>query len=835
MRWFNQICHVTALRHCVCGFFLFESALAGNTDPAWQRDSLMTPGRPGSSVWLAVADTASGPELLSYDSSLSYASRFGADTGHEYWLIAGERFFTTGGTSGAGNLVERIVALDIDGDGPGGMDAYAVGMVQKVGSVTTGGVARWDGTQWTALGTWPFGTYGGWLQDVAVFDDGSGPALYACGHASGVNGTCLWKLDNGAWGLVGSGLANGAYGEIWGRALELWDDGNGPKLYLAGSFGLAGQTSPNLVSWDGTNFAAVGTGLVGDIVDDLAVLDEGSGTRLFASGDITSASGDPTIHTIARWDGVAFSAVLNGGGQGISSNVTAYGPWLRALDLQDGAGPALYVLGNVSSSFGAGIHRWDGTDWTVVPDSSATTTSLEAFDPDGSGPEPIRLISGTSYFDGSAWLALPNWQAEPRHAKRLTLWDNGGGEAIFGVDRELATFDGAHWTVLGPPVGDLTAVDPNGPASTAYLEAIAAHDDGSGPALYIAGDFTHYLGSPVGHVIRYDGTTFSPVATGISSAVGHVPTLVSFDDGSGSKLYAAGYFWNNSSSTWEYRVSRWDGVAWNTIHTALGSTNHLAVLDDGSGPALYAAGTLNAGGAGILKWNGTAFVDHTTSVGGSINVIAAYDDGSGPALFAGGNFTTAGGVSAKRVAKWTGSAWVALGTGLDKYTGSSVSVQVRSMHVHDDGNGPRLYVGGIFHTAGGLPARDIAAWDGSAWHDLDLGMALSQTYYYATPVESMVTFDDGSGPGLFVGGSFGFVGGADGFPSGGFAKWGLAAPDCVGDLNGDGSVDLDDLSILLVNFGTTGSGTPEQGDLNGDGNIDLTDLSMLLVVFGVTC
>ncbi len=63
----------------------------------------------------------------------------------------------------------------------------------------------------------------------------------------------------------------------------------------------------------------------------------------------------------------------------------------------------------------------------------------------------------------------------------------------------------------------------------------------------------------------------------------------------------------------------------------------------------------------------------------------------------------------------------------------------------------------------------------------------------------------------------------------------LVCNACPADLNGDGSVDLDDLSVLLVHFGTIGGGTPAQGDLNGDGNIDLTDLSMLLTQFGTTC
>ena len=38
---------------------------------------------------------------------------------------------------------------------------------------------------------------------------------------------------------------------------------------------------------------------------------------------------------------------------------------------------------------------------------------------------------------------------------------------------------------------------------------------------------------------------------------------------------------------------------------------------------------------------------------------------SGTNLYAGGGFTTAGGVPANYIAKWDGSAWSALGSGMD--------------------------------------------------------------------------------------------------------------------------------------------------------------------------
>ncbi len=58
---------------------------------------------------------------------------------------------------------------------------------------------------------------------------------------------------------------------------------------------------------------------------------------------------------------------------------------------------------------------------------------------------------------------------------------------------------------------------------------------------------------------------------------------------------------------------------------------------------------------------------------------------------------------------------------------------------------------------------------------------------------------------------------------------------CEGDLDGDRDVDLDDLAILLANYGMTSGAAYEDGDLDGDEDVDLNDLAMLLAVYGTTC
>jgi hypothetical protein len=55
--------------------------------------------------------------------------------------------------------------------------------------------------------------------------------------------------------------------------------------------------------------------------------------------------------------------------------------------------------------------------------------------------------------------------------------------------------------------------------------------------------------------------------------------------------------------------------------------------------------------------------------------------------------------------------------------------------------------------------------------------------------------------------------------------------DCVGDVNGDLRVDLQDLNLVLANFGTSQTG----GDANSDGQVNLLDLNLVLAGFDTVC
>jgi hypothetical protein len=117
-------------------------------------------------------------------------------------------------------------------------------------------------------------------------------------------------------------------------------------------------------------------------------------------------------------------------------------------------------------------------------------------------------------------------------------------------------------------------------------------------------------------------------------------------------------------------------------------------------------------------------------------------DGSGN-LYIGGKFTIVGDVFATNIAKWNGSSWSALGSGI---IGDVDFPGVYALAV----SGSDLYAGGYFTTAGGGAANYIAKWNGSTWSPL--GSGLGGIY----PVVNALAV---SGSDLYAGGHFTTAGG----------------------------------------------------------------------------
>jgi hypothetical protein len=98
------------------------------------------------------------------------------------------------------------------------------------------------------------------------------------------------------------------------------------------------------------------------------------------------------------------------------------------------------------------------------------------------------------------------------------------------------------------------------------------------------------------------------------------------------------------------------------------------------------------------------------TLNGTVFALTVWDAGNGPELYAGGYFTSAGSTAVNHVARWDGVSWHALGSGTDD--------AVYCFFEYDG----ELIIGGRFTTAGGAPANRIAAWNGSSWRNLGTGL-----------------------------------------------------------------------------------------------------------------
>lgn len=218
------------------------------------------------------------------------------------------------------------------------------------------------------------------------------------------------------------------------------------------------------------------------------------------------------------------------------------------------------------------------------------------------------------------------------------------------------------------------------------------------------------LGAGVGNNPDYDGVT----------------AMASFN----GNLVVGGFF-DSIGNIAANGVASWNGTSWSAMGQGINtlfnnnsyiSLNALAVYNN----ELYAGGSFTMAGQvpvyGIARWSGTQWVAVGSGLGfyvsngdtlyPSVNCLAVYNG----SLFAGGAFYTANGNVVNNVAMWNGTSWSAVGAGL----GSGVNTR-SAVFCMDTLNG-LLYAGGGFINASGLTAYNIASWNGTTWAALGNGV-----------------------------------------------------------------------------------------------------------------
>jgi hypothetical protein len=262
------------------------------------------------------------------------------------------------------------------------------------------GIALWNGTTWSSLGSGVNGT----VTSLIVF----GNELYAAGTfttAGGNPANRIAKWNGSAWSSLGLGLNGTA--EIMAIHNNI--------LYVGGSFTTAGGITVNRVaSWSGSAWGSLGAGTNGT-VNSLASYNN----ELYVGGAFTTVGGVP-VNRIARWNGSNWNVV----GSGIVTGSNVY-------DMKQ-HGSNLVVVGLFTNAGGAtseNIAQWNGASWSSM----------------GAGLTGGSARCMTSYL-GDLYVGGLFTNSGANTVNRIARWTGSGFVALStggtnGDVRTLGTFD----------------------------------------------------------------------------------------------------------------------------------------------------------------------------------------------------------------------------------------------------------------------------------------------------------------------------------------------------------------------------------------------------------
>lgn len=268
------------------------------------------------------------------------------------------------------------------------------------------------------------------------------------------------------------------------------------------------------------------------------------------------------------------------------------------------------------------------------------------------------------------------------------------------------------------PDGTWSAMGTGGAGGTTVgTQAMAIGLDGR---VYAGGSWTSMNGvANTSKIAYWDPVALTWNAMGTGASGGDVYAILVAADGS---VYAAGDFTAMGGVANTTRIARWTGSAWASVTGASTANGAVYALSQAPSGVFYIGGNFTSiGGTAanrIVRWDG-ASTWTAMGTGAAVQVVSVVVAPNGTDVYAGGSFTSMGGVaSTGRIARWNGTVWNALGTGLP--TGGSEFVGRLAF-----GQQNLLYVTGQFATAGGVPADNIASWNGVAFAPLSSGLAYS--------------------------------------------------------------------------------------------------------------
>lgn len=634
----------------------------------------------------------------------------------------------------------------LDEDGMLDVPADFSGAIDPAGFALTSGPreaprfstrAAVDG-EWKSFGGSPYGC-GGSIHAIEVAPSG---VVYLGGYFSSCEDSPASNVvayDPGTGSFEALAGANGKH--LDGRVLALAvADGD---LYVGGEFSHAdGQPASGVARFDGDAWHPLGAGIPSSNftfpqVSAIAVV----GTDIYVGGGFDQA-GSIEVRGIARFDGSEWYTL----GAGID-----YGE-VFALYAADGD---LYVGGEFTAAGGIEsrcVARWDGSNWHGVGSGIGDPgewCQVHALEGHGDDIYAAGFFSqegnNVARWDGSAWHGVgpkgsPGLGGLPRALAVAggDLYASGHFEEAGGQQASyIARWDGSNWNALA-------AQEVEGLNALAVALAVVGDD------VYVGGHFTR-AGDLTSHgIARWDGVGWQAVGQGRGQGISGFVNAVAV---MGSDVYVAGRF-ELAGGVPANNIARWDGSQWHSLGTGEENgvqggfdlffgyrppeVDALAVI----GSDLYVGGGFRyAGGLvanQIARWDGSAWHMLDSGIGVAYNPARALAV-AGDDLYVGGSFSEVSGLETYRVARWDGSSWHAVGEG-----GGVAGGWVNALAVKDG----ELYAAGNIHGMGGVVVNNIARWDGNSWHALDSG--LTRFDHGSGWVYALTVMDDD----LYAGGHF---------------------------------------------------------------------------------
>lgn len=427
-----------------------------------------------------------------------------------------------------------------------------------------------------------------------------------------------------------------------------------------------------------------------------------------------------------------------------------------------------------------------------TPPNNGTSVSIRAIAVDGTniyvgGGFPVvagMRVNGIAKWNGTSWSTVGTGVNGSVYTLKMdgsNLYAGGQFTAAGGVNASnIAKWNGTSWSALGDGLNQ----------QVLSLEIYNGE-------LHAGGWFTQSGLNTAHKIAKWDGASWTTVGPQIGGAPNNI--WIHALKTVGSNLYMGGIFVSIDGVTMR-NIAKWNGSSWSALGDGFNNTVYSLAHNNG---ILYAGGSFTKNSSATVTLNYIAAWDGTWSplqntVNGTVNAL--YHDGTH--LYAGGSFFSAGPANTPGIARWDGSAWSALGTGVSdgvlalaktdgklligsvsgysfvEWNGTSYSTTDHRFDAVSDNVlvraiciiGSSVFIGGKFTRINGIEANSIAKWDGSAWTPLGIG----------TPGEIRTLETDGIN--LYAGGTFSSIGGNS---ITGVAKWnGTTWSDLGGGVNG---------------------------------------------------